>query len=233
MQDIFESVKNSWQSYGLETVSLVFYWIAVLWFFLYRKDRKQNHLYLFAVGSAVCIVIVQLLLAATGRTPVQKLFYLLPVALLTAYAGTEICLNAFSAKKKWIIIVLYAIIIQSGTGWRFTTSYLSNYNDDRISLPVEQIAECIESVEAIENPFVLAPEEVASQIQEYDADIRVAYGEGYQYTENNLEQLLYEMETYGCNMLIIRHEYDDEAYMKKLGLQQVIIFYGYSIYYRI
>ena len=64
-------------------------------------------------------------------------------------------------------------------------------------------------------------------------NIRVAYGDGYQYTEDDLEQLLYEMQTYGCNMLIVKHQYDDEEYMKKIGMQQVIIFYGYGIYYKL
>ena len=236
MLDLLESVINSWKSYGINTVSIIFYWIAVAWFFLYRK--KQN-IYLYALLSAGLVTVVQCITAKSNPAVTQKAFYLLPIALVTAYAGVEIFSKTLKGKKKWIIIVLYAIIIQSGTGWRFTTEYLSNYNIEHVSLPVGQIAECIENVQQIEQPYVLAPEEVASQLQEYDVNIRVAYGEALLknnievYTEDDLEQLLYEMQTYGCNMLIVKHQYDDEEYMKKIGMQQVIIFYGYGIYYKL
>lgn len=233
MLDLLESVINSWKSYGINTVSIIFYWIAVAWFFLYREDRKKQNIYLYALLSAGLVTVVQCITAKSNPAVSQKAFYLLPIALVTAYAGVEIFSKTLKGKKKWIIIVLYAIIIQSGTGWRFTTEYLSNYNIEHVSLPVGQIAECIENVQQIEQPYVLAPVEVASQLQEYDVNIRVAYGDGYQYTEDDLKQLLYEMQTYGCNMLIVKHQYDDEEYMKKIGMQQVIIFYGYSIYYKL
>ena len=233
MLDLLESVINSWKSYGINTVSIIFYWIAVAWFFLYREDRKKQNIYLYALLSAGLVTVVQCITAKSNPAVTQKAFYLLPIALVTAYAGVEIFSKTLKGKKKWIIIVIYAIIIQSGTSWRFTTEYLSNYNIEHVSLPVGQIAECIENVQQIEQPYVLAPEEVASQLQEYDVNIRVAYGDGYQYTEDDLEQLLYEMRTYGCNMLIVKHQYDDEEYMKKIGMQQVIIFYGYSIYYKL
>ena len=234
MREVFESIKSSWQSFGLDTVSLVFYWLAIAWFLLYRKDRKNNNIYLYAVFITLLVIGLQAVLAVLGRAPMDKLFYLLPEAILVGYVSVEIFADRIPVKKKWIIILLYAIIIQAGMGWRFTTDYaFANYNDRKISSTVMQMADCIEAVEEIDEPVLLAPEEIATQIQEYDTDIKVAYGEGYHYSEDNLEQLVYEMTTYGCNFAVIKHVYDDEDWMKEQGFTQVIIFDGYSLYYKI
>ena len=140
MLDLLESVINSWKSYGINTVSIIFYWIAVAWFFLYREDRKKQNIYLYALLSAGLVTVVQCITAKSNPAVTQKAFYLLPIALVTAYAGVEIFSKTLKGKKKWIIIVLYAIIIQSGTSWRFTTEYVSNYNREQVSLPGGQIA---------------------------------------------------------------------------------------------
>ena len=234
MQEVFESIKSNWQTFELDTVSIVFYWLAAAWFILYRKDRKKKNIYIYAVFITLLIVFMQLALAVTGRPPMAKLYYLLPEGIFIGYVSVEIFAPKAQGKKKWIIILLYAIIIQAGTGWKFTTDYaFANYNDRKISSTVMQMADCIEGVEEVNEPFLLAPEEIATQIQEYDTDIRVAYGEGYIYTEDNLDSLLYEMETYNCSFLIVKHVYDDEDWMKEQGLTQVIIFDGYSLYYKI
>ncbi len=234
MQEVFESIKNNWQTFEIDTVSLVFYWLAIAWFILYRKDRKRKNIYLYSVFITLLVIFLQGALTILGRPPMAKLYYLLPEAILVGYVSVEIFTKTMTAKKKWIIVLLYAIIIQAGTGWRFTTDYaFANYNDRKISSTVIQMADCIEGVERVKEPFLLAPEEISTQIQEYDTDIKVAYGEGYNYSEDNLENILYEMETYGCNFVIVKHVYDDEDWMKEQGLTQVIIFDGYSLYYKI
>lgn len=44
----------------------------------------------------------------------------------------------------------------------------------------------------------MAPEEVAGELREYDTRFAVIYGEGLSFTQENLEQLQIETESYGA-----------------------------------
>ena len=74
--------------------------------------------------------------------------------------------------------------------------------------------EIAEQLEFVEKPRVLAPEEVAGELREYDTRFAVIYGEGLSFTQENLEQLQIETESYGCNCLVINSEYDNIEFFK-------------------
>lgn len=226
------SIKDSWISYGTDTIHIALYFLALFWIMLYGKKKRENNLYWYAILSVLLIFGLQLLMALLNRAAMPKTYYLLPFAALTAYVGVEISDRLILRKNKWIIVFLYAIIIQAAIGFEYTDEYFAlHYNDQKLSSTAVQMADLIEGVEEIEDPFLLAPDTIASQIQEYDVDIRVAYGYGYSYIDNSLEQLLNRCQEYGCNFLVVPHVYDDEVYMKEIGYQQVAIFDGYSLYW--
>ncbi len=225
------SIKDSWINYGTDTIHIALYFLALFWLMLYGKKKRENNLYWYAILSVAMIFGLQLLMTLLHRQTMPKTYYLLPFAILTAYVAVEISDRLILRKNKWIIVFLYAIIIQAAIGFEYTDEYFAlYYNDQKISSTAMQMAELIEQVEEIEEPFLLAPEDVASQIQEYDVNIRVAYGYGYTYADS-LEQLLDKRMEYGCNFLVVPHEKDNEEYMKEIGYQQVAIFDGYSLYW--
>ena len=53
-------------------------------------------------------------------------------------------------------------------------------------------------MEFVEKPRVLAPEQVAGELREYDTRFAVIYGEGLSFTQENLEQLQMETDSYGA-----------------------------------
>lgn len=226
------SIKDSWINYGTDTIHTALYFLAIFWVMLYGKRKRENNLYWYGILSVVMIVGLQLLMALLHRPAMPKTYYLLPFAILTAYVGVEITDKLILRKNKWIIVFLYAIIIQAAIGFEYTDEYVAlHYSNQKISSTAIQMADLIEQVEEIEEPFLLAPESIASQIQEYDVNIRVAYGYGYTYTDSSLEQLINKRQEYGCNFLVVPHEKDDEVYMKEIGYRQVAIFDGYSLYW--
>lgn len=226
------SIKDSWISYGTDTIHIVLYFLALFWVMLYGKRKRENNLYWYAIISVVMILALQLLMALFNRPAMPKTYYLLPFAILTAYAAVEISDRLILRKNKWIIVFLYAIIIQAAIGFEYTDEYIAlHYSDQKLSSTAIQMADLIGRVEEIEEPFLLAPDSIASQIQEYDVNIRVAYGYGYTYTESSIEQLINKRQEYGCNFLVVPYEKDDELYMKELGYKQAAIFDGYSLYW--
>ena len=234
MVSLLENIKNSWLSFGLGYVHIIVLYIALVWIFLYKKEKKKNNLYQFTLWGIFMVLglqVVSLLLLKRGTMP--KMYYLIPYALVIAYTGVEVCEQIKLRKNKWILIVLYAIIIQAGICLEYTGDFfLANYNIEKISSTVIRMAECIECIPMEESAYLYAPEEIASQIQEQDVRIRVAYGENYTYYESNVKLLLEAMEQYNCNCLVVKEQYDDEEYIKENGYELIIIFDGYSLYTR-
>lgn len=64
---------------------------------------------------------------------------------------------------------------------------------------------------------------MAGELREYDTRFAVIYGEGLSFTQENLEQLQIETESYGCNCLVINSEYDNIEFLIALDLVKFII----------
>ena len=90
--------------------------------------------------------------------------------------------------------------------------------------------EIAEQLEFVEKPRVLAPEEVAGELREYDTRFAVIYGEGLSFTQENLEQLQIETESYGCNCLVINSEYDNIEFFNSIGFSKIYNTEHYEVY---
>lgn len=229
MTEIIKTITGNWQLYSGQVIHIVLYWIALVWIFLYDRERRKNLLYLYAIwtflGITGIMAIGKILLG--GYMPF-KIFMILPTAVLLAYVGVELAERLKGSKKKWIIAGLYVIIIQAGIGMKYVPDFLSGApNVYKISASIPQLDSYVRQVE---NPFLLAPPEVASQIQEYDTGVRVAYGDGYSYADGNVGALLDAAAQYGCNCIMIRSEYVDMEYMEEQGYRLIVILEGYHLY---
>ncbi len=235
MSALFESIKSAWTSYSLTTLSLILYWLALVWLFLFEK--RKNILFWYAVVVSVLLVGME----AAGyylfpNLSLLKMFYLLPTGILLCYAAVKIAEGAKGTsgeKKTWIIVLLYAIMIQAGITMKYDGAVLQGgMNSYKVSTCVEWMAYYINEDESLTNPYVLAPGKIVSQIQEFDVNIRVAYGEGYSYTAADIDGLLTKMDEYGCNCLIVSYNEDEEDYIKQKGYRLVVIHDDYAIYAR-
>lgn len=229
---LLESIRGDWQEYSLSTISLVLYWLMLAWLLLYEKEKLKNNIFIYSI--LVPLMLVALEVASTlflGGRSLGKIFLLLPLGILIPYGAMRVSEGFRWGKKKWLVILLYAIIIQAGISMRYENApMLGGMNIYKVSPDVIQYVEYINEWSDIEEPFLLAPEEIASQIQEYDVDIRVAYGAGYDYFDGNLEQLILQMDAFDCNCLMVPLEYDDEEYVKAHGYRLVVTDEGYALY---
>lgn len=229
MTNVIKTIIDNWHAYGVQTTHMVLYWIALVWIYLYDRRQGNARLPLQAVFSFLGITAIM----AAGRIFLggylpYKIFLILPTAVLLAYVGVELLGRTELLKKRWIIILLYAIIIQAGIGLRYEPEFLTGApNTYKISASVIGLDHYIRQ---IDQPFLLAPSEVAASIQEYDPGVRVAYGEGYGYAEGNLLALIESAEGYGCNCLLLRSETADMEYMQSQGYELVVILEGYHLY---
>jgi hypothetical protein len=240
MADLFTGIRTIWIDYSYYTVNLVLYWMALAWLLLFDKERKKNQMLLLAVIVPAMIVLFQTANQVTGGgRAFDKLFFLLPTMSLLAYTGVRITEAEQPRKNTWIIILLYAIIIQSGLGLQYDLSVVQGGNHSyKVSTTAGRLADFVEADEAVTDPFLLAPDDISVQIREYDSHIRVAYGAGYAYqyssdflNQEGLEAFLQSVEQYGCNMFIIPWEADDDdSYIQSLGYRMVAQYDGYALY---
>ena len=217
MANIIESIAGNWHAYGIQTVHMVLYWLALVWIYLYDRRQGNANLPFYAVYSFLGITAIMAagIIFLGGYLP-YKIFLILPTAALLSYVGVELLGRTERLKKRWIIVVLYVIIIQAGIGLRYEPEFLTGApNAYKISASVIGLDNYIRE---IEEPFLLAPSEVA------------AYGEGYGYEENNLLGLLAAAKDYGCNCLLVRSQTADMEYMQSQGYELVVILEGYHLY---
>ena len=64
----------------------------------------------------------------------------------------------------------------------------------------------------------------------YDTRFAVIYGEGLSFTQENLEQLQMETDSYGCNCLVINSEYDNIEFFNSIGFSKIYNTEHYEVY---
>ncbi|MCC3340700.1 MAG: hypothetical protein ACLT9M_12570 [Anaerobutyricum hallii] len=162
------------------------------------------------------------------KTDHWMVYGILNIVSVVGVAMTDYLINIPSKKEKIIVIVIYILLIQAGMGLNYTSQHLEFItNSYKISNEVMEIAE---QLEFVEKPRVLAPEEVAGELREYDTRFAVIYGEGLSFTQENLEQLQIETESYGCNCLVINSEYDNIEFFNSIGFSKIYNTEHYEVY---
>jgi hypothetical protein len=221
-----------WESISTTTINLILYWLAAAWILLFEKKKGvfSWSALVMPVGIAGMALLSALFL---GNRFQDKIVLLLPTALVLCYAGVGIAHNA-DLKKTWLIVVMYAIIIQAGLNLRYDGSIFQvNRNPYRVSDTVIRIADAILADEELESPYLIAPDEIASQIQEYNTDIRVIYGLDFVYDSQDVEGLLINMDNFECNCLVVPEQEAADEQILSAGYRTVMTYQGYKIYARI
>ena len=221
MSGLWEDIKNAYFSYNGMGTNVFFLFVAIFYFLIINKKRQRNLLIyeIFGILFLVTPGIANGILNMSG----QKTDHW-----MVGVAMTDYLINIPSKKEKIIVIVIYILLIQAGMGLNYTSQHLEFItNSYKISNEVMEIAE---QLEFVEKPRVLAPEEVAGELREYDTRFAVIYGEGLSFTQENLEQLQIETESYGCNCLVINSEYDNIEFFNSIGFSKIYNTEHYEVY---
>lgn len=207
MSGLWEDIKNAYFSYNGMGTNVFFLFVAIFYFLITNKKRQRNLLIyeIFGILFLMTPGIANGILNMSGQKTDHWMVYgILNIVSVVGVAMTDYLINIPTKKEKIMFIVIYILLIQAGMGLNYTSQHLEFItNSYKISNEVMEIAE---QLEFVEKPRVLAPEEVAGELREYDTRFAVIYGEGLSFTQENLEQLQIETESYGCNCLVINSE---------------------------
>ena len=215
MSGLWEDIKNAYFSYNGMGTNVFFLFVAIFYFLIINKKRQRNLLIyeIFGILFLVTPGIANGILNMSGQKTDHWMVYgILNIVSVVGVAMTDYLINIPSKKEKIIVIVIYILLIQAGMGLNYTSQHLEFItNSYKISNEVMEIAE---QLEFVEKPRVLA----------------VIYGEGLSFTQENLEQLQIETESYGCNCLVINSEYDNIEFFNSIGFSKIYNTEHYEVY---
>ena len=218
MSGLWEDIKNAYFSYNGMGTNVFFLFVAIFYFLIINKKRQRNLLIyeIFGILFLMTPGIANGILNMSGQNTDHWMVYgILNIVAVVGVVMTDYLINIPTKKEKIIVIVIYILLLQAGMGLNYTSQHLEFItNSYKISNEVMEIAE---QLEFVEKPRVLAPEQVAGELREYDTRFAVIYGEGLSFTQENLEQLQMETDSYGCNCLVINSEYDNIEFFNIYG----------------
>ena len=193
MSGLWEDIKNAYFSYNGMGTNVFFLFVAIFYFLIINKKRQRNLLIyeIFGILFLMTPGIANGILNMSGQNTDHWMVYgILNIVAVVGVVMTDYLINIPTKKEKIIVIVIYILLLQAGMGLNYTSQHLEFItNSYKISNEVMEIAE---QLEFVEKPRVLAPEEVAGELREYDTRFAVIYGEGLSFTQENLEQLQIE-----------------------------------------
>ena len=188
MSGLWEDIKNAYFSYNGMGTNVFFLFVAIFYFLIINKKRQRNLLIyeIFGILFLMTPGIANGILNMSGQNTDHWMVYgILNIVAVVGVVMTDYLINIPTKKEKIIVIVIYILLLQAGMGLNYTSQHLEFItNSYKISNEVMEIAE---QLEFVEKPRVLAPEQVAGELREYDTRFAVIYGEGLSFTQENLE----------------------------------------------
>ena len=225
-------LKNVFDVYNTKAYSLVFLFIAMIYFILKNKKEQRNLLIYEFFGILLLVIpfignkIVTLGAGNGSNWPVYGILCAIPV---TAYMAVDILKKITEKKERYLFYLLFFIVIQLGLGISLTGEQfgfpINQQKTSRLTMAVaEQLDEHVEW-------YVMAPKYVAAELREYDRTICVVYEDAYEDCKTDLILLQEKAAEYGCNCVVIEKKYDVEDTMLAGGYKKLAeIEEGYSIY---
>jgi len=226
-------IRDAYQSYSNSVYSMVFLLIALV-YMLIRYKRKEKELLLYEIFGMLLLtmpVVANRLMTMGGDYGYHWLLYaILCAAIVIAYAGTEVLSETLKKREKLLVVICFMIALQFSKGFAYSTDslmLLSNF-----AKASEETVIMSERLEDVEEPVVIAPKEIASELKRYNNSLKVAYGKDVSYDSDNLRQFLLAAENYNCNCMIVALEVDDEQIMNEAGFYTLQVTENYKLYTR-
>ena len=251
MQDIWNAIVMWYKDY-FRSSRFGLLLLLCLIFLLLRKKNKPTRKALFWPTLLLCIVIfcpltARYIMKLVGQDVYWRVYWLLPIILLAAYAGTEL-VSALKGRWKQILAAVVCIVLIGVNGsFVFTDRYFGE-KDNVYKVPGEVVA----VADAIEEHAQLnhikkrsvSPMEIATYLRIYDASIKQNYGRnmvtGHKaqtqlYCQINADEPDYEVlaekaRKKKCRYVVLRRVAEDEDAMEALNYERIYETENFSVY---
>lgn len=162
----------------------VLYLIALIWLFRDKRiDRKWR--YLFAGYTVLFLILyyfpvtAKIIVALIGGDVYWRMFWILPLPVLIAFIAAWFTEGEYL--KEWRRVVCVAVVVVilavSGKNLYANGGYVSAENSQKLMAETVMVCELLEA-DRQEGVLIRAavPDEMLTEVRQYDADIRLPYG---------------------------------------------------------
>lgn len=211
-------LKSVFNLYDKQAFPLIFLFIALV-YFLVKAKKNHTNLLIFEIFGILLLVtpfignrIVTLWAGQEANWPVYGILCIIP---LTAYVIIEVVSEEQDRKSKSSMLLVLLLAVQLGLGFEVTGEQFSQPKANRKLS--DTAVELAETLSGGNEPYVMAPAELAGDIREYSKLIRLFYTDSYNELQKDLILLQNEAEYYGCNYIILHIQNDNEKMMTAGG----------------
>ena len=224
-------LKSVFDSYNGKVFPLISFFVVLIYFLVKNKKEQRNLLIyeIFGILLFITPFIGNKLVTLGGDNEANwPLYGILCIVPLLGYAMVDVLQSKSEKKDRIVLLVCLLLAVQMSFGLNVTgEQYSLPGRYQKISKTAIALADM---VDVTKEPYVMAPKEVASDIREYNPEIRVFYNDSYTGLQKDLKLLQSEADFYGCNYIILNAEYDNEKVMSAGGYGERICIETYVIY---
>lgn len=184
MKEILQYVKSMYDNYNGTGMHMGLFFASILYLLVQKKEEKR---YLFLGYTLLFFIICFCPLTAKiimdyciGKGVYWRMFWLLPTSAVIAYTAVQVISRAEKRSRRYfLLLVMLAVIMMTGTCVYNKTLFGPKGNNYKIPQDVVDICEIIErdaSVHGIDEKKLVVTNDLLPYIRQYDADIKMPYG---------------------------------------------------------
>ncbi|MCI8465152.1 MAG: hypothetical protein HFI63_04745 [Lachnospiraceae bacterium] len=248
MKDAMSQITYWYEQYYGDGFFLVMAMASYLYLFAYEKTLRKKLLYPVAL-LVFCIVNPLLYFLVFHQIVYWRLFWVIPDALIIAYALTKLVQACRKTADKLILMFfVFVFVLFKGTNVYQNGEFPLIKNVEKVSKPVEEVCDFMLELEA--SPTCILPEPFLCQARQYSGEIRSMYGRNVQgyimdaseeqwgtYLEMesgmpDFELIFRRASEFGCKFVVTyERNVVEENVLSMYNYQEVGNVSGYRIYY--
>lgn len=237
-----------WQDVSGSGMLLALYIVATLFLFFREKETYKRILLIylpaFWVGILLLPVTYRIVAMVIDEELYYRFFWMLPMALVIAYAVVEVYHLYRGKHKKWLACILALTIILCGDfvydNWRYSKA------ENVYHVPQEVVDICDFIHAEGREVMALFPMELMQYVRQYDGTICMPYGRNvlvaewemwhplyfmFEIYETDVEAIAKEAVNYECSYVVEEAGTLESKVMIESGYELLETLHGYDVFY--
>lgn len=249
LEEYIYTIENSYNQFKGAGMYFALFLISMLYIFLREKDKKKKIFFIYFPILLFLIIInpifVKLASVVFTVNTYCRLFWLLPLGVVIAYAGVLAVNEGQKKLEKVVIFISLCIIIALSGKFYFDTPGTFAEYGNLYKLPDESVlvAQLI-GIDEEENKKALVPQELIPYIRQIDATIELLYGRTADtaYWENplateldngNIEYISKVLEEKDCQYVVLKRATVLRQPIEDFDFKMINETENYTIYKRV
>ncbi len=246
MKDVIINAINMYKEFWGTGMYITLFFIAIIYILALEKDKKKQSLFLgniliFAGVYLFPLSAYIIMKYCIGYGVYWRMYWLLPVTVMIAYALTSIIFKADARWKKALLTILtLGMLVLNGNTMYNEANFTEAPNPYKLNQDVLAVCDAIEADAAeqgITDIRAIVFNTLVTGIRQYDANIRMPYGRDALRGENvsKLSQQIYNtinapsLDANALAYLASKGKYNYLVHLKDEGFAEIITAAGYTI----